>query len=423
VSRLVVLTFILGFELMAGPGRVGASDFTFSAGAGYEFISQEFFLDSLERSGLDSLEFTTALKTTYLNDFRGRFEVLYAPRSTGALEIRSRLEQSTDFIRAKLFTEASPELGFGRLEVNTEIDWRTRHSDSVGPGDDYFYGRGRARLRIPAGASLTAKTEVSADFVRFDSSSELSYNYERFGGKAGIGISMPNFSLADFGVFLLSRRVSDSSRLNYLSYGAEGSYFGFYDQGDLDLMLRAEHRDYDRPRDTADYWRLELDGRNKTKLGGGWFAAQRLESESWFFVQSDLVNYDFTRAGLKILGGKEFDALSVALGGAFEVQAELDQAVAISDDYFETGLASEIEYFRSSQLFLVLESVLGYRSIKDETELQSSFGFERLTLIGDWQLLGSLGLSVLFSAEWEWHENEQENNHLYLISSSLDYQF
>ena len=57
------------------------------------------------------------------------------------------------------------------------------------------------------------------------------------------------------------RRVPDSLELNYLSAGAEGSFFGFYDKNELDLFLRLEHRNYNTPENRDDYNRFELDGR------------------------------------------------------------------------------------------------------------------------------------------------------------------
>ena len=41
----------------------------------------------------------------------------------------------------------------------------------------------------------------------------------------------------------------------------------------------------------------------------------------------------------------------------------------------------------------------------------------------DWQIVGDLSWNVLFSAEWEWHDNSIENNQIYLLSSGLSYTF
>ena len=75
-------------------------------------------------------------------------------------------------------------------------------------------------------------------------------------------------------------------------------------------------------------------------------------------------------------------------------------------------------------LFLgTLESVLGYRNLKYVNGLQSNFIYERLNLIADWNIFGGLNFNIIFSAEWEWHENEEENSQIFLLSSGLKYRF
>ena len=412
--RSAAWILVLGNFIIGGVCPVSASDLLLRAGAGYEFISQEFFLDSLERSGLDSLEFVTALRTTYLNDFKGHVELGYVPDGGRRVDIRTRYEQTSDFYRAKMLADFRPSVGRSRLDINTELDWRNRHSGQADPGDDYVYG---------TGASFHGKAELRGDFVAFDSASELSYDYYRVGGSMGFGITFPGFSMLDAGAFLIGRKVPDSSRLDYLSYGIEGAFIGFYSGGDIDMLGQVERRDYDRPGDTADYWRIEGDGRNRTWLGKHWFIFQEPALEIWLYDLPSLINYDFLRGGLKLLGGKQLGYFRLGLGGDFEIQSELESLATATDDYFESGFVAELEYINSARAYWVLESVFGYRSLKDESVFQSSFRFERLSLIGDWRITGPLRLNVLASAEWEWHAVEQENNQLYFFSTTFEYRF
>jgi hypothetical protein len=69
----LILVLLLG---IVSPVLAGG-DFSFKAGLGYEFISQEFFLDSLAEIGADSLATITSLKTTYLDDIRGQLSLTY----------------------------------------------------------------------------------------------------------------------------------------------------------------------------------------------------------------------------------------------------------------------------------------------------------------------------------------------------------
>jgi hypothetical protein len=358
-----------------------------------------------------------------LNDFKGHVELGFVPKGGRRIDLRARYEHTSDFYRAKLLADFRPTLGRARLDITSELDWRNRHSGQADPGDDYVYGRARARLTAPTGASFYGKAELRGDFVAFDSVSQLSYDYYRIGGSMGFGITFPGFSMLDAGAFLVGRKVPDSSRLDYLSYGLEGAFIGFYSQGDIDIISQIERRDYDRPGDSVDYWRIEADGRNRTWIGEHWFLFQEPVAEIWLYDRPDLINYDFLRAGIKLLGGKKIGYFSLGLGGDFEIQSELERLASTNDNYVESGFAAELEYINSARAYWVLESVFGYRSYQDESDFQSSFRFQRLSLIGDWRVAGPLRLNVLASAEWEWHAAEQENNQLYFFSTTLEYRF
>ena len=102
---------------------------------------------------------------------------------------------------------------------------------------------------------------------------------------------------------------------------------------------------------------------------------------------------------------------------------EIEKDFAEGADYWESGARVEIDLISAGRLFGSVDNVLGYRDLKHENDLQSSFTFERLNLIGDLRIWQGLSLSALFSAEWEWHENRTENAALFLLSSNLTYSF
>lgn len=399
------------------------SDVKMTAGIGYEFISQEYFLDSLVEAGGDSLDAIAALKTTYLDDIRARFSLKYSPYQDRKLELRSDYEQTPEFIRTRLFADYRPRMGKYRLNVSSELDWRNRYADSADAGDDYLFGRVRARLKVPLSQSLTANWQIRGDFVSFDSTSTLSYNHYRLGWKAGVGKLFENFSMFDLNFFFLTRAVPDTSELGYVSYGAEAAVLAFHNQGELDVFWRLERKNYRKPEDQSDYWRVELESRQKLRLGGNYFSRQELDIDLNLFNPSELISNDYVRAELAILFGIESGGLSLGLGGEFEMLRELDSESEQSDNYLESGFLISIDYLSSVRFFGSMESVLGRRNLTDFQALQSDFNFERLNLILDWKLVGGLSLNMLLSGEWEWHELEEENNQILLVSSGIDYSF
>jgi hypothetical protein len=421
ITIRIGLTTLLLFLAMEHKGA--CSGISMTAGIGYEFISQEYFLDSLVEVGGDTLEAITALKTTYLDDIRARISLKYSPYQDRKLELRSDYEQTPEFIRTKLFADYRPRLGEYRLDLTSELDWRNRYADSADAGDDYLFGRARARLRMPLSQSVTANWQIRGDFVSFDSTSTLSYNHYRLGWKAGIGKLFEDFSMFDFNLFYLARAVPDTSELGYVSYGAEAAVLAFHNQGELDVFWRLERKNYRKPEDQSDYWRVDLETRQKLRLGGNYFNRQELNVEVNVFSANELMSNDYIRMGLSLLFGIESGGLSLGLGGDFEMLRELGSEFEESDNYLESGFLVSIDYLSSVRFFGSLESVLGQRNLNDLQELQTDFSFERLNLILDWKLVRGLSLNMLLSGEWEWHQLEEENNQILLVSSGIDYSF
>ncbi len=92
------------------------------------------------------------------------------------------------------------------------------------------------------------------------------------------------------------------------------------------------------------------------------------------------------------------------------------------EDYFEGGVRTNLDFFRPN-LFGLLESTLGHRNIYGEAELQSDFVFHRVNLAFDWRFWRIVSLNAMVFAEWEWHDNREENSELFLVSSWLTCRF
>ena len=419
-------------------GSIGSTDaetgLKIKVGLGYEYLSQEFFLDSVTSSilsdtlaGADSLEVSAALKTTYLDDFKGQLTLSYLPFDDYRLEVRSSLEQTPNQFRLRLATNYRPRIGSVSVDWSSEIERRYDNPDSSEVDDGYFSGYGRAKLAFPVSSVLSLWSVLRTDFVSFDSAGPGIFDYHRVGVQLGMSHTFRNFSLLSLDLFAMNREVPDSSAQDYLSYGLEGSFFGFYTRGQIDAVMRFETRDYERTKDLGDYRRGEIIVRNKHSLGGSFFAREELEIEALRYDSTDVLPQHYKRVELAILAGYSRDYWSIAAGPVFELLAE--QATAeytIGEDYVESGLKAQFDLVEPGLIFASLESVTGRRDLKDEgtgDDLHSDFTFERLNLLADCSIAGGLGLNLLFSADWEWHNNPEENSLLLLISTLLYYSF
>ena len=412
---------ILLIVVIAAPSIVHADSLSVRAGVGYDFLSQEYFLDTAQL--FDTLEATVDLKSDYLDDFKGILRLAWLPLDNRNLELRSTLEQSADDFRMRLDGDIRTKSSKLDFLLSSEFDWREHIGDSADAGDGYVFGSTRARLKTKVNEMTSLWLETKADFVTFEEVSAYSQSYYRVGGKLGLMRSFESLSSLDLNLFYLARKVPDSTALDYSSAGVEGSFFGFYSLGTLDVYARLELKDYNRPAEEMDYTRFEVDGRHQVRISQSLFLRQELDVDMTRFVAPDVVNLDYSRIGLVLLGGAELADFTFAIGPDLELLTEKDADNLPGQDYFETAFRADLDYLNPGVVFGSIESVTGFRNLEKESSLQSDFSFERVNLIADWTLLGNLNLNILLSAEWEWHENRAENNRILLLSSSLSYSF
>jgi hypothetical protein len=399
----------------------------FRAGVGYEFLSQEFFLDSLAQAGADTLEISTQLKTIYLDDFKGRLNIDYLPYADYRLEIRSVIEQSPDQYRLRLATNYRPRFGPVRFDWSSELERRDGTIDSVLGDPGYLSGSGRAKLSLALSDRFTIWSRAKSDFVQFDSVGLGTFDYYRLGGELGVSQRFNDFSSLSLAVFTIGREVSDTTDLDYQSYGLDGSLYKFYSRGEVNLLWRYETRDYDRSAEAGDYRRAELSARNRHSLSRTIFAIEELRVENITFDTSAYFSQDYTRIELTLMAGLSSTSLTFSIGPDFEwLDEPQSDTLLTGEEYAEYGIKGQLDILKPGSVFATLESITGRRDIKDEgdlSDLHSDFRFERLNLLADWTVGSGLSLSVLFSADWEWHKNSEENSRLFLLSSSIQYAF
>jgi hypothetical protein len=422
--RLRVAAFLILLAPALGQGA-DIDRFSLSAGIGYELVSQEYFLDSLVQVGLDTLEATVTLRTDYLDDLKGMLRLCYRPFDADLLKVQAQLEQTPELLRSKLYLDSRLELGASRLTLSNEWEWRSRYEGAPESGDEYWYGALRIRMDNPVGRRWSQWIAARGSFVAFDSTASFNYDYYRLEGQAGLSHTFADFSLLSGYLFVSGRRVADSSRLNYTSYGA--NFFGMmlHANGDLDLNARVEHRDYNQDEGQSDYTRLEIYGRNNIRTSGRLGFRQELDLDYSVFDDSDFVNADAFRLEVIALGGLTGMTWSVLAGPEFAVLWEQETEFAGRSDYLEGGLQLAVDYISTSLALVSLESTFGKRNYKFDSDLslQTDYWYERLSLLGDVSVSGGLSFNVLASAEWEWHAQEDENNRIVLLSSTLVFFF
>lgn len=422
ISSLATWIIVLGTAL-AAQVSIKAADLRLKAGIGYDYLSQEFFLDSAAIGGVDSFYTEWNLKTNYLDDVKGMFSMSYTPFEDRRMFLQGSYEQTNDYLRTRFLSDNRWKFSSSRLDLNTELEWKHRLVDSVTAGDSYVLAYSRARFTTALSDLLQGHLQLKGDMVVFDSVSDISYNYYRVEARTGVSKSFADFSFAELSLLMQTRQVPDSTYLNYLSFGGDFSAYLFYSGGILDIYSRLERKNYHQPAGKDDHYRFEINSRNKNQLGGDFFSRQELDIDLTFFDPESVTNYDYHRFSLAVLGGLEYGVFSTALGPRLEYLTEESLGFLSGNNYFETGLRVDADVMMVNRLFLSTESTTGRRDLKYEDDLQTDYTFQRFNVIGDLKIYAGLTLNLLLSAEWEWHGDSSENSQLYLISSSLSYTF
>ena len=421
---MVLILGLAGDGVGSTYGRPGLS---FKAGVGYDFLSQEFFLDSLAQSGADSLDISTALKTTYLDDFKGQMALRYIPFQDNRLELEGVYEQTSKEHRLRSYCNFRPVLGPFRLDWSSDLDWRDGSVRDETGDLGYLSGNSRFKMSLPVSSSASLWGRFRAEMVRFDSTAWGAYDHQRLGSELGVSHTFSGFSSVSASGFVTKRFVPDSPDQEYRSFGIDGSLLKFYDKGEIDVLTHWESRDYAKPGDLDDYLRAEVDFRHRHSFGYRYFIREEAELEIINFDSTDYLTNSYSRFELAIMGGLTGARGSVAGGPRLEVLRE-DQVVPqmVGEDYVEYGIKGQLDLISIGWPFMSLETVTGRRDLKDNSttdELHSDFMVERLSVLIDWLPAGRLNLNLLFSADWEWHDNPDENSRLILFTSGLTYSF
>jgi len=414
--------------LIGGPSRqLRASNLNIKAGVGYDFLSQKDFLSTTVVDGVDSTLANWELSTTYLDDFKGQFSVLYAPHRDRRLELATHYEQTAEFIRSASRGRIVPRFGSTKLDLSAELNTKHRYRGQAEFGDSYVRASGRAKLSQPLNPGLTLAMQFKGDGVKFHDLASYNYNYVRTSGKLSLEKIFSNFSIVDAGVRFAQRHVPDSSELSYTSIGLDAFVMAFHSAGELDLSLFWENKDYQYADDRNDHAQGLFDANHKVRFTEQFFSRQIARLETVRYKGDGETNIDYTRFELAILAGWENTRFSAAIGPDYEQMGEqgetADDLFDFLQDYTEIGLRVELDHVNPSFAFCSIESETGRRSVANQTDVYTDFVYERLMLLGDVNFGGGLSFILLLSSEWEWHDSPEDDSRLYLLSSNLLYSF
>jgi len=426
ILKLIGIVMLLT-ALNAGIVQADSSGvFGIRSGIGYDYISQEYFLDSLRLAGEDSLVTATLLKRQYLDDKKAFLYLELDNRlpldGSDSYYLEAGWEQTDEIIRGVASAVYGTNSSRDRFDAELGLDLKQRYRGETSPGEEITVVDGRLKYSRSLSNHTSAGLKLYGEGVWFDSVTSFVYDYNRIGLTTGLDFLTENFNAISFGLTGEFRNVPDSSDLNYNlirgNFGYLGTLLGAYGSANLSL----EYRDYRLDGGFDDYFLATFYSTSDWPLGDEFYLSVNPNLELFDYSANDFVNSDYFLGRLDLLLKRSLGSVTITAGPTSELYSVSTEFTS-DDDYSELAGKVGMDYVGLDGAVILFENQVGFRNYKTAQIYTSDFTFDRLTLIGSTRIWRGLNVDLFLSAEWEWHEIDSDDNRIYLITTSLSYAF
>jgi len=412
------ILFATGIVVAGTTDTKNPGDLHFKAGIGYDFVSQEYFYDSLAYEDTEAPLTSSLLKKEYLDDKKGLIYIRFDDDNLGRRMFEFGWEQTADLFR--IIGDTRLTVGGRRTSVTADarMEIKEQYKGEAGAGEELEVYNGRLSLQRRFGNRLTGKISAFAEKVSFDVLDDFVYNYTRAGGQCDFSLFTKGFN-SIFGSLTIERRnVPDSANLDYVMIRSSTGYMGGLGNARLSSDIGVETKNYKAGQDQDDYVLLSLSANLRVPVGPVYFIQPEISIEYFNFRSELFLNEDYSLTRVGLMAGRELDFLTLSVGPEAEILG-VKSDLPSDDDYMEYLLSTALDYYSFGQVFVMFENQLGLRTYRNNPEYYSDFSFNRVSLIGNLKIVDGLSLNVLLSADWEWHSVDSDDSRLYLISSGL----
>lgn len=413
----------------------------YSLGVTYDYLSQTFYL--LDTAS-DTLEVASKLSQEYLNQPALFFEGRYKPLGDDALRFVGYAENSEEYFRGRFESVFRSRNSASQVSGEFSLEGRVRNSGQLALGDEYGLARGRLKYRGRFGPTARGFIALRGEAHRLGntpseiSSSVYTGDYNKLGAEAGLEFEVGQLDRLALSGSLLRREVSEREDLNYRLRRLRLEYSGFTAASFYALELSLENRDYDSSGNDNDQRRVDLVAAGEYRLASNlaFDADFRLEALDYLEDTSSF-NTDQTLVDLEVKLQRRWGLTTLGFGAGLTILSQKDQPSAprttlidiaggveeLSEEYSERAAILSFEHFKLSRLMLTLENQLGFRDITVESDYQSDYWFDRVSLFASVNLTSAIKFDLISSLDFEWHDQGSDDNSLYMINSSFSYNF
>jgi hypothetical protein len=312
------------------------------------------------------------------------------------------------------------------FELSNQAELKTiQDREKVIYQTDYFTNNFDLRLKARLSPAITLRFRNDLEYTEYKERSPYAYDY--YLNRTSLDLDK---DILSGGFLYLSyqfsrRHVPDSTLIDYDRHFLDLSvdkYFGW--ETLLQLENELDRKQFNKPGGVDNFWEdrftfgLSRRIREKTEL---WF---RNEFEVLSYDVEDAINFDYFE--YRLSAGLEYE---LAEGLEIEGKPEWVTFSALKSDYRDynydqLALGLSFDLSRSTRLWLSVEDKFGRRDYKsDENPFYTDYLLNQVGLFLDAELGSHLGFNLMISVDSEWHDSQEDNLTVYLISSELTYSF
>jgi len=423
-ARLALILTIASPLARDGLAQAPESSLRISAGFGYDMIEQGYYLSDSDTLLIDEDSLLTLKRESEeISTMRLKSLVDWTVRPSDDREYRvSNLAIATEEdIRNNL------QLGLttGAFRLDNEFEFRAilnrEETDRVG----YFTNQTTTRFEPEIASGWKLKTREAFEILRFDGDGAYSYdyNYNRF----QLGIEKRFGWFNSFELYYRNdlRDVTDSTRLGYIRHRGvfEVNWSPSYVL-DIELENQLTRNESLKESDVDDGWEnyFEADVTLRPNMSLSIRFSETLEYAVYDTQEVVSFNSVYSLSEIK---------LSRYVSPMFEIFVEPSYKVFWSEyvefeeqDYNQYAVEVGLDYASGTRLWFTAYHKIGKRDYTfADGEFYTDYILNRLTVLGNVELMKGLRFDLLLSVDWEDHDSEIDDNDLILVSAGLDYRF
>ncbi len=397
-----------------------------TAGIGYDKITSGWYLLRVDTLAVEE-DSLSALKRTYeaLDDPRIKTRISWT--AAGSERVIFSADNVNYLSKNDMRNNLVLSLKTGAVTLENDLQIRSLWDKDGTSRAGYMTDEITGRLKPEISDGFFFVLKNTYELVRYDGGGEYDFDYNYNTLSVGFEKEFGWTNLIALTYRNDTRVVSDSSRLNYVRHRAifELNWSPTFELSfDLENELTRIESNKGDGLDLDDGWEELVEAEINLYIGVSWKAGFRELFEYVTYDAQDVITFDYTYSTTEL-------SLTRRIASWFELFVRpsvlLFQSRFVEyeqQDYRQFAVEYGSDISESDRIWITASHKIGRRDyIYSTDEYFTDYMLSQLSLFGDLRIYGGLHLNAILSIDWEYHDLDENDNSLSLLSVGIDYRF